>query len=101
MAPNERQVVREDEAPYLFPKSLLAAVPAIYTWQVYGWPAALAVFVVVDLLLVALGWAYVLRDWSFRRLVLARSALVITAWLLIALSAAETCDPVCRRLFWP
>ena len=90
-----------EDATYLFPKSLLSFLPALYGWQVYGWPIALTVFALVYLLLVALGWTYVLTEWPFRRLVWARSLLVILSFIVIGLSTMETCsnDGICNRVF--
>jgi hypothetical protein len=87
------------DLPYLYPKFILAALPAAYAWQVYGSITGVAVYVIVDVLLVALGWVSLLRDWSFRRLVWTRTSLLILSLILIGLSAAESCDSnwVCHK----
>lgn len=86
---------------YLFPKSILAFIPASSAWGDYGWSAAIVTFIMIYLLLVAIAWTYVLRNWPFRRLVLVRTIIVIAACILISLSAMKVCRGAsCQWYFW-
>lgn len=78
-------------------------LPASYAWQVHGWGAAAAVFLVLYALLVAAGWLTFFREWPFRWLVAARIALAALAFIVIGISAVEHCDVTlqnCRRAFF-
>lgn len=89
---------------YLFPKFILAAIPAGFAWQVYGWKAGLAVYLLLYFALIALSWARFYWDWSFRRLVWTRTVMLVLAYVLISISSMETCSPdlsVCRSVFSP
>jgi hypothetical protein len=82
----------EPERKYLYPKSLLALIPGLYAWQLYGWPSGVAVFLAANLSLLALGYARIFWDWSFRRLVMVRILLIVLLTAGVGLSAAQTCD---------
>jgi hypothetical protein len=88
--------------PYLFPKFFLALLPGLYGWQVYGWLAGLGAYLFVYLGLAGLAWAFVLKDWTYRRVILCRTALVLLSMVLIGVSAAQICEPntACRWMFW-
>lgn len=92
-----------DESYYLFPNSALALFPGLYAWQVYGWMAGAAFYVVTFLLLVAAINVFGLAGWSYRWLVRTRTALILFAMAAIGLSAAQTCQigGGCEWVFWP
>jgi hypothetical protein len=92
----------DDEAPYLFPKFLLSAIPASYAWQVYGWGTGLVVYLVTFALLVGLSWTFIVTEWPLKWLVRARVALIVLSMIAVGVSAMETCSTdlsVCHRVF--
>ena len=95
------------EQQYLFPKSVFALMPGGYVWQIYGFWRGAAAFIVIYVLLVALGHWGLHRDWSRRRFARTRIALIAASMLAIGLSAAETCrisssgKPECWPIYWP
>src|SRR5258707_9274660 len=62
--------------PYFFPTSLLALIPGLFAWQVHGFWTGLFVWCAVAILVIGLGWLFLLRQWSYRWLTPARSALI-------------------------
>jgi hypothetical protein len=93
---------RANEAPYFFPTSILALLPGLFAWQVHGFWIGLLVWCIVAVLIIAMGWLFLLRQWTFRWLTPARSALIITSMMLISASGAEHChiDGGCQSIFF-
>jgi hypothetical protein len=92
------------EEKHLFSAALVALMPGLYAWQIYGWIAGAVVYVIVIGLLTALTWALLFRDWSFRWIVGARLFVILIAMAAIGLSAMENCNlelTECHRAFWP
>ena len=85
------------------PPSILAAVPALYAWQMHGWTVGAIAFLVVYGLIFGVGFAAIHRDWPARQALWARAGIVLAAFVLIGISGAESCDPgppmVCHRVF--
>ena len=90
-----------NEAPYFFPTSVLALLPGLFAWQVYGFWIGLLIWCIIAVLIIAMGWMFLLRQWPWRWLTLARSALIITSMTLIAASGTELCsvDGGCPSVF--
>jgi hypothetical protein len=89
-------------SPYFFPKLFLALLPAVYAWQVHGWVTALCLFMLVLILLALLGWTFIVREWSLRKLVWARTALILLSMAAVGVSAMEACNAdgsTCHRVF--
>jgi len=91
----------DDDLPRFVPNYIPPLLPALYAWQVHGWPIAAGVYVVMFIALVALGWTFLLRGWSFRWLKRARLVLILSAILAVAASAMEICTTAghCERVF--
>jgi hypothetical protein len=78
--------------PRLFATSFLGLIPAAYAWQVHGFASGAVVYLFVCLLIIALGWTFALRDWSFRWLIVARVTLILLSMVAIGISAMEICE---------
>ena len=81
---------------------IIAALPALYAWQLYGWLIAIAVFLFVLVTLAAISWAVVLDRMSARKASVIRIAFVVLIFVGLAVSAAQVCDfstDTCRNIF--
>jgi hypothetical protein len=90
-----------NDLPRFLPNYIPPLLPALYAWQVHGWLIAGAVYVVMFLALVGIGWTFLLRGWSFKWLKRARIALILTGMLAVAASGMEICTDAgrCERVF--
>src|SRR3954464_11161298 len=88
--------------PYFFPTSLLALIPGLFAWQVHGIWVGLFAWCAVTILIIALGWLFLLRQWPYRWLTPARSALIVCSMILVSFSGAEIChvDGGCRSMLF-
>jgi len=68
---------------------LLALLPTIYAWQIYGWLAGVAAYFIVVIVLYEVGVVAFLRRWSNRSLRNARGAIIIVSMMVIGVSATE------------
>jgi hypothetical protein len=88
------------DTPYFLPKTLLAALPAAYAWQLYGIWLALAVFLGLVAAMWLIGWIALALEWPPSAWRWARRGLVILAFIVLGLSAAQRCNEAgCTPLF--
>jgi hypothetical protein len=81
---------------------IIAVLPALYAWQLYGWLVAIAVFIAVLIPLAAISWCVVLDKMSARKAGILRVAFVLIGFVALGFSAAQICDMhflTCRNVF--
>lgn len=71
---------------------LVAILPAAYAWQLYGWIVAAIVYLTIATSLAGVGWAAISNVISWRTRAVLRALLVLSAYVVLGLSAAQICD---------
>lgn len=102
-AENKREArsaaVEMTEAPF-WPKTLLAASPAAYAWQLYGIGVAVFVFFGLVAVMWVIGLTAIALDWPLSAWRWVRRGLVIMAFIVLGLGAAQRCNEAgCTPLF--
>src|SRR5262245_9778702 len=91
----------QGDIPRFVPNYFPPLLPALYAWQVHGWPVAAGVYILVFAALVGLGWTFLLRGWSLKWLKRARIALILVGLVAVAASATRSApaQAIVRVLF--
>ena len=78
-----------DDIPHFVPNYFPPLLPALSAGMFYGIGVGIGTYLLVFILLVAMGWAFLAKGWPLRWLARARLALVIFAAFLPGLLNVE------------
>jgi mannose-1-phosphate guanylyltransferase len=83
---------QNEDSNAMIGNGILALLPSVYCWQLYGWSWAAACWIICAALLAAISWLAVFGKITSKFANFARAVVVLGAFAIIALTAAENCD---------
>ncbi len=80
---------------------VVAAFPALYTWQIYGFWRGAGMFAFAIVLLAGISWLFILRGFSLEKVWIPKVILIVALMVIVGISAAEICSngEDCKPLF--
>lgn len=79
----------EGNIPNFFPNYFPPVLPAVNAWMFYGLGAGVACYLGVFVLLVALGWTFLIRGWPLQWLARLRITLIVLAIIVPSVLGIE------------